>query len=207
MFFELLKAILVGVIASVPIGPVAILVMQKTATKGRVAGYATGLGSAIADTFFALVGVFAIGFARDFFMVNECIIMIIGGIIIIAMGIFMAMSKANKRRKIDVNKRSTLAGYAIQAAGSALANPGALAFSLSLVAVLNLDASSCMFPSWILVLFVAIGALGYWFLFVRVVDRFSSKLNEETLQHINRIVGIVVIVFGLGLLLKGLLLL
>lgn len=204
MIYEILKAILVGVVVSFPIGPVAILVMQKTATKGPRAGYATGLGSAVADTFFALIGIFAVGFARDFFMVNEKLIMIIGGVIIVVIGAFMAFSKSKKRKRIDVNKRSTLAGYALQAAGSALANPGALAFSLSLVAVLNLDASSCKSPAWLLVLSVAIGALGYWFLFVKLVDRFSSKLNECTIPRINKLVGIVVVLFGILLLFKGL---
>lgn len=203
MVVEILKAILVGIIASFPIGPVAILVMQKTATKGRIAGYATGMGSALTDTFFALIGIFAVGLVRDFFMVNEALIMKIGGLVIIVIGLLMTFSKLENARRINSNKRSTLAGYFLQAAGSALANPGALALSLSLVAVLHLDAASCKSPAWLLVSFVAVGAVGYWFLFVKVIDRFSSKLNFGTITKINKVVGAVVVVFGIILVTKG----
>ena len=41
MILDILKAILVGVCASVPVGPIAILVIQKSLSKGHKAGFIT----------------------------------------------------------------------------------------------------------------------------------------------------------------------
>ena len=58
MGIEVFRAFLVGICAAVPAGPVLLLVLQKTLSRGREAGILTGLGSAFADTLFATVGLF-----------------------------------------------------------------------------------------------------------------------------------------------------
>ena len=49
------KGILIGVIASAPMGPVGILCIQRTLNKGRWYGFITGVGAAISDIIYALV--------------------------------------------------------------------------------------------------------------------------------------------------------
>ena len=48
------KGILIGVIASAPMGPVGILCIQRTLNKGRWYGFITGVGAAISDIIYAL---------------------------------------------------------------------------------------------------------------------------------------------------------
>ena len=43
------KGMLIGMIASAPMGPVGILCVQRTLNKGRIYGLATGIGAAISD--------------------------------------------------------------------------------------------------------------------------------------------------------------
>ena len=43
------KGMMIGVIASAPMGPVGILCVQRTLNKGRWYGLATGLGAAVRD--------------------------------------------------------------------------------------------------------------------------------------------------------------
>ena len=62
LFVNILKAFLVGFAASVPVGPVAILVVQKSLSKGHRAGFVTGLGASVVDTLFAVIAVFALAF-------------------------------------------------------------------------------------------------------------------------------------------------
>ena len=66
MILDILKAMLVGVCASVPVGPIAILVIQKSLSKGHKAGFITSLGSVFVDTVFSIIAIFALAFVQDF---------------------------------------------------------------------------------------------------------------------------------------------
>ena len=45
MLLELIKGLIVGLFASVPLGPIGVLCIQRTLSKGRNSGFITGLGS------------------------------------------------------------------------------------------------------------------------------------------------------------------
>jgi len=62
----ILKGILIGIIASAPMGPVGILCIQRTLNKGRWYGFATGLGAAISDMLYALITGLGMSFIMDF---------------------------------------------------------------------------------------------------------------------------------------------
>ena len=47
------KGMLIGMIASAPMGPVGILCVQRTLNKGRWYGLATGIGASISDIIYA----------------------------------------------------------------------------------------------------------------------------------------------------------
>ena len=46
-----LKGLIIGIIASAPMGPVGILCIQRTLQKGRSYGIVTGAGAALSDLF------------------------------------------------------------------------------------------------------------------------------------------------------------
>ncbi len=54
----LFRGICVGVAASITVGPVAVLCIQRTLSKSRRSGIASGLGVACADTFMAMAAFF-----------------------------------------------------------------------------------------------------------------------------------------------------
>lgn len=60
------KGMLIGMIASAPMGPVGILCVQRTLNKGRWYGFATGLGAAISDIIYAGIAGFGMSFVMDF---------------------------------------------------------------------------------------------------------------------------------------------
>ena len=49
------KGIVIGVLASAPMGPVGILCIQRTLNKGRWYGFVTGVGAACSDIVYALL--------------------------------------------------------------------------------------------------------------------------------------------------------
>jgi len=80
MALNFLKAILIGLGASIPLGPLGIMCIQKTLSKGRWAGFSVGLGSTVADTFYATIALLSVTFISDFLDRNTDWVMLIGGI-------------------------------------------------------------------------------------------------------------------------------
>lgn len=203
MLLDILKAILIGIMASLPIGPVSLLVMQKTFCYGRKAGFAAGIGSAVVDTMYALASLYAFLFFQAIFDAHGSRIMIVGGVLIVAVGFSMLL-----RKPVSVPKESGISGakavqYAFQAAGCALANPGALFYMFTLVALFRLDIGSSQCPLWSIVLAAFAGTLLWWFSFAYTADKLRANFKVKTLDCISRIAGAAVIVFGLVLVVRG----
>ncbi|MBQ9462140.1 MAG: LysE family transporter [Bacteroidales bacterium] len=207
MLIELIKAILIGIMASAPIGPVSLLVMQKTFCHGRMAGFAAGVGSALVDSFYAVASLFAFMFVQDFFSRHEAWIMILGGLLVAGVGCIMLRRKSIDTVSTEDPSKTKAVQYALQAAGCALANPGALAYMFGLVAIFRLDIGEAVSPTWLIVLFVLVGALVWWFSFAFAADKLRNAINVKTLNRVNHIAGLAVIVFGAALLVRGIVLL
>lgn len=62
----LFKGLLVGIVASAPMGPVGVLCIQRTMQKGREYGLVTGAGAALSDIIYALITGFGMSFVIDF---------------------------------------------------------------------------------------------------------------------------------------------
>ena len=79
MIVDVLKAFAIGICASAPLGPAAILVLQKSLSYGHRAGFYTGLGATTIDTTYATLSIFALAWTQDFINTYEYTIYLIGG--------------------------------------------------------------------------------------------------------------------------------
>ncbi|MBP9970181.1 MAG: LysE family transporter, partial [Paludibacteraceae bacterium] len=66
MFDILVKGFLIGILTSIPVGPIAMLCIQKTLNKGHMHGFFSGLGAATSDTTYAMVALFGLSFVMPF---------------------------------------------------------------------------------------------------------------------------------------------
>ena len=203
MVVELIKALLIGIIASTPPGPVSLLVVQKTFCNGRKAGFSAGVGSAFIDTFYAVASLFAFMVIGDFFSRNKSWILIIGGLLVACVGYSMFKRKPITAVKVAETSSAKAIQYALQAAGCALANPGALAYMFALVALFRLDVSEASSPMWLIVAFVFLGALTWWFSLAYAADKMRNNFKIQTLNRVNKAAGLVVIGFGVVLIVRG----
>ncbi len=194
MLAEFAKSILVGLVASIPLGPVAMIVIRKTVQHGRRAGFVTGIGAALVDTLYATIGVLAIAVISHFIQEHNYLITVGGGIIVTFIGAVMAFRdpfKGMKGKSEIVNKTS--ASYTAQGAMLSLANPGALVLMLALIAFFKVGTGSKILT----VAGVLTGGIVWWWMFSYLVHRFVKNLNINTLVMINKITGIGVAIFGI----------
>lgn len=205
MIIDLLKAFAVGVLAALPLGPVCVLVAQKTISRGRLSGMFAGAGSMVADTFYAVVCLFTVSLVKDFLVSHEGLILLVGGFLIIVVGLVMFQKKEQKGPRRNPSKKRAV-GYAFQAMGCAFSNPGALLLMFAYISVFELQAGNGTTPVWLIVPFVALGEFSYWFLFTGILSRFDG-IKPETITRINKIFGSVIMVLGLSASIRGLIIL
>ena len=203
MPLEILKAFLTGICASAPIGPVAILVMQKSLSYGHKSGFVTGLGATTVDTTYAIVSIFALAIAQDFLAEHEMAILLIGGTIVAALGCSMAFNDPFRKMKPGENERGASIKDYFQAVATALSNPGAILVMFTLFAFFKIDVDRSGFNMLPVILAVAAGSMTYWFCFSRIFGRWRRAIDIKGMIWMNRIAGLVVIIIGIALLVNG----
>ena len=62
----ILKGLAAGLAIAIPVGPVNVLVASRALTRGRRAGIVSGVGAALADTFYGSLAGFSITFIIQF---------------------------------------------------------------------------------------------------------------------------------------------
>lgn len=203
MIVQLLKAFLIAILASAPIGPVMILVTQKTLCFGKQAGRITSLGAAVVDSLFITAGFYAISLVKDFLAAHTDIILLIGGLVVLCVGLFTAFRKLPQSALASDSKDGAAP---LQLALCALFSPGALAFDLAMIALLDIDFVGFGIPVWCAILVALAGTVSYWMVFTALVVKLRSRITEKTLGKVSRVAGLLLAAFGIVLAVRGLML-
>lgn len=200
-----LKSILVGFCAAMPLGPIAILALQKTLSGGWRTGFSVGFGSSFGDTLYAAISVLSIAFISQFLDDHKAWVLVVGGaiILVIGFGIMLTNPVAEIRQKNQKKKKGFFKNGVLQGTSQGflmtLANPGALVLMLGIVAFFKLDLSTA--PSYYAgvvssIVGVFIGTNSWWVAFISVMNLFRKKFRLRQLMVINRISGIVIAALG-----------
>lgn len=203
MILDLIKGFLVGMCASAPIGPIAILVVQKSLSKGHKAGFVTGLGASVVDTVYASIAIFALAFAQTLIERHQNLIFFVGGAVLVLLGILMAMSDPFRKMKADA---STVSPKDFgQSIAMGLSNPMAIFVMFTLFAFFGLaDEAPHNWRVAPIILSVSLGSVTYWFSLSWLLSRFRKRFQMRTILWISRITGVIVVIIGIALLGQGL---
>ena len=202
MLVNVLKAFLIGICASVPLGPVAIYVLQVSLSKGHKPGFLTGLGATTIDTLYAVVAVFALAFAERFIETHKVLIFILGGLIVALVGASIVFKDPFRKLKQDDNPSYSIKDY-VQALALGLSNPAAIFVMLTLFAFFGVSIEAQDFRIAPIILAVSAGSASYWCLFSRCLGKLRRSFRLSTLVWINRVAGIVVMIVGIALMAEG----
>ena len=93
MLIGLFKGLIVGIVVSIPVGPLGLLCIPRTLAKGRRAGLAVGLGGSASDTLYSALALFALSFINGFIDAHEVWVLLAGGLIISITGIRLLISR------------------------------------------------------------------------------------------------------------------
>ena len=204
MWIDILKGFAVGMCASAPIGPIAILVVQKSLSKGHKAGFVSGLGASVVDTLYASIAIFALAFAQKFIEEHQNMILLAGGAVLIAVGISMAFSNPFRKLKADGESSVSPKDFG-QAVALGLSNPMAIFIMFTLFAFFGLaDDAPHTWKVTPIILAVSAGSVTYWFSISWLLSRFRGNFRMRTILWISRITGALIVIIGIALLGQGL---
>jgi len=203
MILDILKGFLIGLCASAPLGPMAILVMQKSLSEGHRSGFLTGLGATCTDTFYSIVAIFALAVAEKFIGDHQVLIKVAGGIVIILLGVVMIFKDPFRKMK-DQNVPSYSIKDFLQAIVTGISNPGAILVILFLFATFGLAPEEKDLSVAPVILAFSGGSATYWFFFSLFFSRIRKNFKLSTILWIGRISGAIILVVGMALLADGL---
>ena len=89
-FVEVLfRGIYVGIAASITVGPVAVLCIQRTLSKSRRSGIVSGFGVACADTFMAMFALFFYSLLQASIEQYSTLLRVVAGILVVIFGVYI----------------------------------------------------------------------------------------------------------------------
>lgn len=193
----ILKGMLIGMVASAPMGPVGILCVQRTLNKGRWYGFMTGVGAAVSDFFYAAVTGFGMAFVMDFINNdrNKFYLQIIGSVMLLAFGIYTWRSDPTKNIHQSGKKRGTYWYNAWTAFLVTFSNPLIIFLFMGLFAQFAFVIPDRPFEMVIGFSSIVGGALLWWYGLTWLVDKARTIFDEGGIRIINQIIGAVVIIF------------
>ncbi|MDR2894920.1 MAG: LysE family transporter [Alistipes sp.] len=217
----LTRGMVVGLLASVTLGPVGVMCIQRTLSKSRASGFASGLGAATADSISATLAYFFIAVVASAIEDNMQILKIIGGVFVAAVGVhYFLKNPVVQIRRNRAGKSKLVHDYASTFALT-LTNPAFMLWLLVIFSAMGVSpgvgagVGSGFGPGEALhaagsaevskvgagaqtILGFFVGAAAWWFTLASVVALFRSRFRPRHLLWINRIAGGVIVALGAG---------
>ncbi|MFO7842488.1 MAG: LysE family transporter [Bacteroidales bacterium] len=199
----LVKGIIVGFLASIPLGPVGVLCIQRTINKGRISGLFSGMGAATVDSFFALVAALGLTFIINFIEEQQFYIQLFGGGVLIFLGARIFNTNPIQQIRRHRRKKNKLVEDFLSVLFLTLSNPLAVFLFVAAFAGIGLvTTKDSSFKSSLIIAGVFLGALLWWASLTFFVDLFRKKFRLKQLWWINKIAGILIVVFGVAAMLS-----
>ena len=197
MIHLILSGIAVGLLASAPLGPAGILCLQRTLTRGRLTGFVSGLGIALADTIFAIVAVSGMSFVTGVIDEIETPLQLAVGIIVMLVGAKIA--KANPLKQFSHTNRNVQGGKLAAFVSIFLLtiNPVNLLPVLFLAGALKIGVSA-LFEGVFVIAGVICGAAAWWLGVTSLVAHYRSRFRLHHIMWINKILGCIILILGAG---------
>lgn len=198
-----LRGMVVGLASSITVGPVAVLCIQRTLSKGHQAGFLSGLGVACADTLMAIIAFFFYAMLEAQIEKYSYIISLLGGIFVIVVGVvifFQNPSPQIRRNRSGGNStwRDFVSMFGFTMANFVTVIPYLLAF-FAMFGVTSHDGSkdiASILSSSLIILGFFAGAVSWWFLLTLIINIFRRRFRPHHMVTINRIAGVIIGLLG-----------
>lgn len=192
-----LRGVLIGLMASIPLGPIGVLCIQRTLSKRQKSGFISGLGAASADVIFASIAFFSLSVVMSFIDNNKILIQVLGGICVVILGVSIFLTNPAVQIRRNRAGKSNLWQDYISVFFITLANPAFILMFVALFATFGVSNDILGVTNGVaMIIGVFFGGSIWWFILTFVVNMLRKKFRPRHLLWINRISGTVIVVLG-----------
>ena len=203
MWYDLLfRGMLVGLVSSITVGPVAVLCIQRTLSKSRRSGLASGVGVACADTLLATVAYFCYSVMQSWLDQYALFMRVTCGIMIVAVGVYICLQnpvtqiRRNRAGKTDLwQDFASMFGFTL--ANMLMIVPYIFVFfgMFSIETTESVSMNTLILGALHLIGFFA-GAVCWWFSLTSLINIFRNRFRPRHMLWINRIAGCLITLLG-----------
>lgn len=200
-----IKGFLIGFTVAAPLGPIGIISLQRTFSKGYLSGLFSGLGISTADAVYGSIAAFGVTAVSGFLVTHQLWFRIIGGIVISAYGIrIYGQSEALNEVPAAGENKGCLGDY-FSTLLLTLMNPALIVSFAAIFTGLGLvDTHTGIAPAFLAVTGIFSGSAVWRFVLSGMASRMKSKFTGALIRKINRVSGALILGFGIFILASSL---
>ncbi|MFN3979620.1 MAG: LysE family translocator [Caldilinea sp.] len=196
------RGLLLGFAIAAPVGPIGLLVIQRTLNDGRLVGLMSGLGAATADAVYGAIAAFGLSLLTAFLVEQQMWLGLAGGLFLCYLGV-RTVTAPPAERAAAVESRGLLGAWSTTLALT-LTNPMTILAFVAIFAGAGLATSGGdTLAALLLVAGVFLGSAAWWLLLSGGVSLLRGFVNATTLRWINWIAGGVIVAFGVLAIARG----
>ena len=192
------KGLLIGILVSAPMGPVGMLCIQRTLSKGRWHGFVTGLGAMVSDIIYAMLTSLGMGVVVNFVEANQAPLQLAGSLVLSVFGYYIYQSNPVKNLRKQKERKLSFTQDFITAFLLTFSNVLIVLLYIGLFARFGFilpDHSLGMIIGGIIC--IGIGAISWWLFITYIVSKFRKWFNVRGIWLMNRIVGSTIIILSI----------
>lgn len=196
-----IQALVIGFAMAIPLGPIGLLCIERTLSRGIGAGLSTGLGVAVADAIFAALIAYGARWVADEMLPYRDLLRYAGGVVIILLGVRTCLQspKARLPRGVSLSGSTFLTSFMLT-----LANPLVLVGFIAIFAALDLGEIIQDNQQALQVIGgIFLGSMVWWLCLTGLIAAIRHHLDQRTLVWLNRGAGAVLIVLGILVMIFG----
>ena len=196
------KGLAAGVAIAAPVGPVNVLVISRTIEKGWKSGLVSGVGAALADTFYGSIAGFSITLIINFLIREQRPIKIAGGLLLMAIAVVYTFKQPRSLREKrgggadNSDLTSTLL--------LTLTNPTTILSFLAVLGALGMGGQRPWWSTLLLVGGIFGGSMAWWIVLIVVANRLRDGFTDRTMLRMNKVAAVAIGGFGIFTFLSGL---
>ena len=195
--YILLTGILIGILISAPMGPIGMLVIQRTLNKGRTAAFFTGVGASLSDIVYCLLTGLGLSFVTDFIESNQNLLQVIGSLVLIIYAVYLFKNNPSRSLKPPVESATNYWRDFVTGFLFTFSNPLILFFIIGLFARFNFLDTHYRFYHYIIgYTSIIVGAVGWWFPITFFVNKVRAHFNVRSLWLVNRSIAVILLIMS-----------
>jgi threonine/homoserine/homoserine lactone efflux protein len=199
----LIKGFLIGMFVSLLIGPLGLMAIQRTLSRGWKVGFLSAVGAVTSDMFYSYIAILGFTFVDDFINRHRHTINGITGILFLIVGVNILISGVEKRKSKEVSEYGRIHPFFLHFL-MGLSNPMTFIVFFAIFTKVGINiGDKNMLQHIMFVISIFLGSCSVWFVTTNIIDKSKNNFKFENFLFVDKIIGAIIMLFGVYSVIRG----